>query len=117
MVMRPADRESLPDTPKLHRLRQQGIPTPPYHHPLFDVPFFDKIMLKQKSRARWNTCGPGVLTNTNWESLRIEGVPHSNIPACSSCHGADAEGGAGLRLAGQLYDYAFKTIMNWSKEQ
>ena len=62
MVMGPADRESLPDTPKLHRLRQQGIPTPPYHHPLFDVPFFDKIMLKQKSRARWNTGGPGVLT-------------------------------------------------------
>ena len=24
--------------------------------------FFDKIMLKQKSRARWNTGGPGVLT-------------------------------------------------------
>ena len=58
-----------------------------------------------------------VDANTNWESLRIEGVPDSNIPACSSCHGADAEGGAGLRLAGQLYDYAFKTIMNWSKER
>ena len=64
-----------------------------------------------------------VDANTNWESLRIEGVPHSHIPACSSCHGADAEVGAGLRLAGQIswqvksYDYAFKTIMNRSKER
>jgi cytochrome c553 len=46
-----------------------------------------------------------------------EGVPDSNIPPCSSCHGADAEGGAGPRLAGQLYDYTFRTLMNWSKER
>ena len=47
-----------------------------------------------------------------------EGVPDSNIQPCSSCHGADAEGGAaGPRLAGQLYDYTFKTLMNWSKER
>jgi cytochrome c553 len=47
-----------------------------------------------------------------------EGVPDSNIPPCSSCHGADAKGGAaGPRLAGQLCDYTFKTLMNWSKER
>ena len=46
-----------------------------------------------------------------------EGVADSNIPPCSSCHGADAEGGTGPRLAGQLYDYTFKTLMNWSKER
>jgi cytochrome c553 len=47
-----------------------------------------------------------------------EGVPDSNIPSCSSCHGADATGGAtGPRLAGQLYDYTVKTLMNWNKER
>ena len=46
-----------------------------------------------------------------------EGVPDSNIPPCSSCHGADAKGDAGPRLAGQLYDYSFKTLINWSKER
>jgi cytochrome c553 len=47
-----------------------------------------------------------------------EGIPDSNIQPCSSCHGANAEGGAaGPRLAGQLYDYTFKTLMNWSKER
>ena len=46
------------------------------------------------------------------------GVPESNIPPCSSCHSADAKGSAaGPRLAGQLYDYTVKTLMNWSKER
>lgn len=46
-----------------------------------------------------------------------EGVPDSNVPPCSACHGAVAEGGAGPRLAGQLFDYTFKTLMNWSNER
>ena len=47
-----------------------------------------------------------------------EGIPDSNIPPCSSCHSADAKGGAaGPRLAGQLYDYTFTTLMNWSMER
>src|SRR6516225_1910757 len=47
-----------------------------------------------------------------------EGVLDSNIPPCSSCHGADAKGGAdGPRLAGQLRPYTFKTLMHWSNER
>jgi cytochrome c553 len=52
------------------------------------------------------------------KKLYEEGVPDSNIPPCSACHSADAQGGAAApRLAGQLYDYTFKTLMNWSKER
>jgi cytochrome c553 len=47
-----------------------------------------------------------------------QGIPESNIPPCFSCHGADAEGTiGGPRLAGQLYDFTFKTLINWSKER
>ena len=47
-----------------------------------------------------------------------EGVPESEIAPCSSCHGADAKGGTdGPRLAGQLRDYTFKTLMHWSNER
>jgi cytochrome c553 len=47
-----------------------------------------------------------------------EGVSNSGIRPCSSCHGADAKGSAGVpRLAGQLHDYTFKTLMNWSNER
>jgi cytochrome c553 len=47
-----------------------------------------------------------------------EGLPEANIPACSSCHGPEAKGdGAFPRLAGQLHDYIFKKLVNWSKER
>ncbi len=47
-----------------------------------------------------------------------EGVPASDIPACSSCHGPDAKGnGPFPRLAGQLHDYMFKKLTNWDKER
>jgi cytochrome c553 len=46
------------------------------------------------------------------------GVPESNIPPCASCHGADAKGnGPFPRLAGQLHDYVFSKLTNWSKER
>ena len=47
-----------------------------------------------------------------------EGVPGSDIPPCSSCHGPEAKGdGAFPRLAGQLNDYIFRKLVNWSKER
>jgi cytochrome c553 len=47
-----------------------------------------------------------------------EGVPGTDIPACASCHGADAKGnGPFPRLAGQLHDYILRKLQNWSKER
>jgi cytochrome c553 len=42
----------------------------------------------------------------------------SDVPACGSCHGEDAKGnGSFPRLAGQLHDYVFNKLVNWSKER
>ncbi len=47
-----------------------------------------------------------------------DGVPGTDIPACASCHGPEAKGdGAFPRLAGQLHDYVFNKLVNWSKER
>src|SRR5580704_10406969 len=47
-----------------------------------------------------------------------DGIPESNIPPCASCHGPDAKGnGPFPRLAGQLHDYTFGKLVNWSKER
>lgn len=47
-----------------------------------------------------------------------EGVPNANVPPCASCHGAQAKGdGAFPRLAGQLNDYIFNKLTNWSNER
>ncbi len=47
-----------------------------------------------------------------------EGLPESNVPACSACHGAEAKGQDEIpRLAGQLFSYTMKELTNWSKER
>lgn len=47
-----------------------------------------------------------------------EGIAASNVPPCSACHGAAAEGnGEFPRLAGQLFPYVVKQLTNWSKER
>jgi cytochrome c553 len=47
-----------------------------------------------------------------------EGLPEANVPPCASCHGQEAKGdGPFPRLAGQLNDYIFKKLVNWSKER
>jgi cytochrome c553 len=52
------------------------------------------------------------------KKLYEEGVPEAEIRPCANCHGPDAKGkGASPRLAGQLYDYTLKTMVNWSKER
>src|ERR1700724_56468 len=52
------------------------------------------------------------------KTLYEEGVPDANVPPCSSCHGPEGKGdGAFPRLAGQLHDYIFRKLVNWSKER
>jgi cytochrome c553 len=47
-----------------------------------------------------------------------EGVPSAEVPPCATCHGAEAKGADAFpRLAGQLHDYVFKKLVNWSKER
>jgi cytochrome c553 len=47
-----------------------------------------------------------------------EGLPESNVPACSACHGSTAKGQDEIpRLAGQLYPYLLKVLANWQKER
>jgi cytochrome c553 len=47
-----------------------------------------------------------------------EGVANTDVPPCASCHGPDAHGnGAFPRLAGQLHDYVFRKLTNWSAER
>lgn len=44
------------------------------------------------------------------------GLPESNVPACSACHGADGKGQNEIpRLAGQLYAYTVGQLGGWSK--
>lgn len=44
------------------------------------------------------------------------GLPESNVPACSACHGAEAKGQNEIpRLAGQLYEYTIAQLSGWSK--
>lgn len=46
------------------------------------------------------------------------GMPEANVPACSVCHGRAAEGSGPIpRLAGQLYPYTVKVLVNWDKER
>lgn len=47
-----------------------------------------------------------------------QGLPESNVPACSACHGPDGKGQNEIpRLAGQLFPYTVKSLTNWSKER
>ena len=45
-----------------------------------------------------------------------EGLPESNVPACSACHGAEGKGQNEIpRLAGQLYEYMVGQLTGWAK--
>jgi cytochrome c553 len=47
-----------------------------------------------------------------------DGMPEVNIAACAACHGPDATGSGVIpRLAGQLYPYVIKELVNWGKER
>jgi cytochrome c553 len=52
------------------------------------------------------------------EKIFQNGVPEANVAACAACHGPNAQGiGEIPRLAGQLPDYVFNKLINWSKER
>jgi cytochrome c553 len=52
------------------------------------------------------------------KTIYQEGLPDSNVPACSACHGPGAKGQDEIpRLAGQLFAYTVKELTNWSKER
>jgi cytochrome c553 len=55
---------------------------------------------------------------TAGKKIYDEGLPNSDVPPCASCHGPEAKGdGQFPRLAGQLSDYVFNKLANWSKER
>jgi cytochrome c553 len=46
------------------------------------------------------------------------GVPEANVAACAACHGPNATGHGEIpRLAGQLFPYVVKELVNWPKER
>ena len=61
--------------------------------------------------------GPRRLVATG-EKIFQNGVPDANVAACAACHGPEAKGSGEIpRLAGQLPDYVFNKLINWSKER
>jgi cytochrome c553 len=59
--------------------------------------------------------GPRDLVATG-KTIYAEGVPETNVAACSGCHGPEAKGKDEIpRLAGQLYSYTEKELTDWSK--
>jgi cytochrome c553 len=52
------------------------------------------------------------------EKIFQNGAPEANVAACAACHGPEAQGiGEIPRLAGQLPDYLYNKLINWSKER
>ena len=61
--------------------------------------------------------GPRRMVSTG-EKIFQNGVPEANVAACAACHGPEAQGiGEIPRLAGQLPDYLYNKLINWSKER
>lgn len=47
-----------------------------------------------------------------------EGLPESNVPACSACHGNEGKGQNEIpRLAGQVYQYMVGQLTGWKTER
>jgi cytochrome c553 len=52
------------------------------------------------------------------KTIYEQGLPDSNVPACTACHGPEAKGHEEIpRLAGQLYPYTLKALTYWGKER
>ena len=52
------------------------------------------------------------------EKIFQNGLPEANVAACAACHGPEAQGSGEIpRLAGQLSDYVYNKLINWSKER
>ncbi len=66
-----------------------------------------------------NAAPIGGAPHQNFEqgkAIFVDGLPESNVPACSACHGTDGRGHAEIpRLAGQLYPYVVNQLSNWQR--
>jgi len=61
--------------------------------------------------------GPKNLSGSG-KTIYDDGMPEANVPACSACHGPQAEGEREIpRLAGQLYPYLIRQLANWNRER
>jgi cytochrome c553 len=61
--------------------------------------------------------GPKNLSGSG-KTIYDDGMPEANVPACSACHGPQAEGEREIpRLAGQLYPYLIRQLTNWNRER
>jgi cytochrome c553 len=74
--------------------------------------------------AHFRDLNPGPIGGAPHERIATgrtiydEGLPESNVPACSACHGPDGKGQDEIpRLAGQLFPYTVKELTNWDKER
>ena len=74
--------------------------------------------------ARFKSMNPAPYGGAPREALALgrsifdTGLPESNVPACSACHGPAGKGqGAIPRLAGQLYWYTVKALSVWDRER
>src|SRR5487761_2717200 len=51
------------------------------------------------------------------QKLFVEGVAEKSVPACATCHGANAEGNGPIpRLAGQHADYLYKQMVSFNSD-
>ena len=52
------------------------------------------------------------------KQIFADGLPGSNVPACSACHGSEGKGQNEIpRLAGQLYEYTVGQLTGWAKQR
>jgi cytochrome c553 len=72
--------------------------------------------------AHFRNLGPKPIGGAPRGSLALgkqiydDGLPESNVPACSACHGSEAKGQNEIpRLAGQLYEYTVGQLSGWAK--
>jgi cytochrome c553 len=81
--------------------------------------YFENQLQAFIDRRRTKPLGgaPKDLIDTG-KKIYQDGIPSADVPACASCHGPEAKGdGQFPRLAGQLNDYIFNKLTNWSKER
>lgn len=61
--------------------------------------------------------GPASLASDG-RAIFEDGVPEANLPACAACHGSGGSGNAiAPRLAGQLYSYTVRQLVNWNRDR
>jgi cytochrome c553 len=82
-------------------------------------PAMIKAIVARFQRLHPRPAGPGPKRLVAaGRSIFENGVPQDNVAACAACHGPDATGHGEIpRLAGQLYPYVVKELINWPKER